>query len=88
MQEAFYTTTAQTFAKAKSSQVRYLYSMLRKRQGANELTRRGMLDGNHFNGPQLETLKSEMMNHFEKMQPIQKTNTCWLMFDFVCCGCK
>ena len=31
MQEAFYTTSAQTFAKAKSSNVRYLFSTLRKR---------------------------------------------------------
>jgi hypothetical protein len=88
MQEAFYTTSAQTFAKAKSSDVRYLYSMLRKRQGAHELTRRGMLEGMPFNGPQLETLKSEMKDHFKKMQRIQNTNTCWLMFDFCCCGCK
>jgi hypothetical protein len=56
MQKAFYTTTAQTFAKAKSSHVRQHYSMLRKRQGAHELTRRGMLEGMPFNSPQIQTL--------------------------------
>ena len=85
MENAFYTTSEHTFAKEKPTHVANLQGMLRKRQGANELTRKNMLEGKIFSAPQLKTLTSEMKIHFGKMREIKKASLWWILTDYFCC---